>query len=395
MPEQSSAGKTLLKTMNNERGAILVMMTIAVLVFTLLFACMVELGRYLIVREQLQTAADAASLAASTSGVHRWVKINVTTDRGQVERCNKDTCWCSPCGTMTIRNIVGDERRLIDEGGWQDFCVPPCDCGGGDCWFTLSDRWVTYDITSSVWGADPGEIIQIERDLTEAVRQALAWKAYPHNNQVQSMLAGRSLTNISSMISSWNSWWSAWKSASYHCSVACSGCYSSYCESENYDCYECRLRASSAFNKVNSYKGWVDSVMSQIIKIKHANQRGGPGYMDMVADNAANALFNANIPEQSDNAWISRINVHKQRHDPYYPSVTVYGSARIKSLFAGEAKGLFGYRVFPDNYQTDVCSQGDTFYRHPNTQQGNHYGSLYGLGKWIKAPPDACWKDLQ
>jgi len=39
----------------------------------------------MIVREQLQTAADSAALAGAGSGTHRQVKINVTTDRGELQ----------------------------------------------------------------------------------------------------------------------------------------------------------------------------------------------------------------------------------------------------------------------------------------------------------------------
>jgi Flp pilus assembly protein TadG len=86
MHKPPTAGGTLFKIMKNEDGTVLVLMTVLILVFTLLFVGLAEFGKWLIVKEQTQTAADAAALAASSSGVHRWVKIDVVTDRGKVER---------------------------------------------------------------------------------------------------------------------------------------------------------------------------------------------------------------------------------------------------------------------------------------------------------------------
>lgn len=71
-----------MKILKNENGNILILSIFLILVITLLFAGMVEFGRAMIVKEQLQTAADSAALAAAGSGTHRQVKINVITDKG-------------------------------------------------------------------------------------------------------------------------------------------------------------------------------------------------------------------------------------------------------------------------------------------------------------------------
>ncbi|MCL6558069.1 MAG: hypothetical protein K6U74_04555 [Firmicutes bacterium] len=68
--------------LNNEQGNILVLTAAVVFTLCLLWAGTVEYGRWLITKEQTQTAVDADSLASSLSGVHRWVKIDVVTDRG-------------------------------------------------------------------------------------------------------------------------------------------------------------------------------------------------------------------------------------------------------------------------------------------------------------------------
>jgi len=239
-----SAGTTSHKYLSDERGAVLFIMAVMSVVLAIFFVGLAEIGRFLILREQTYTAADAAALAASLSGVQKMVKIRVITDRGEEEHCSCDEnscdCWCSSCGTV-VREVTGREVDLIDNGGWRDYCVPFCSCGRGSCDYEILERWVQY-----------------------------------------------------------NPYWS---------------------------------------------------------------QR------------AAESFFQANRPWLADLAQVTRINIHGDRRDPFYPSVTVYAKAIIQSI----APKLFS--VFPESYTTDVCAQGDTFYRDPHTK------------KWSPAPPDACWND--
>ncbi|MGB9849109.1 MAG: TadE/TadG family type IV pilus assembly protein [Moorellaceae bacterium] len=229
----------------SQRGAILAVTAIAVVMLAVTVLAIVDFGRVMILREQAQTAADAASLAASLSGVMRMVKVNVYTDRGEKVVCSCDdsgcSCWCEGCG-ITVHTVTGLERDLIDNDGWTMYCDPPCSCSQSvECWFDITDRWVVYDPAAS----------------------------------------------------------------------------------------------------------------------RHA----------------AESFLTANTPGEALSWWLTRLNVHAYRNDPYYPSVTAYARAVIQSLFPG----LFN--AFPDTYGTDVCSQGDTFYKDPRSK------------KWVDAPPDACWKD--
>lgn len=244
MTELHLAGK-MRQRLTNERGTILLVMAVLVLILTIFFAGLAEFGRFLILREQTQTASDAAALAASYSGVKKWVNIDVVTDRGEAVVCATDEdgttiCWCEPCGIERV-SVSGLERDLIDGGGWRNYIRPPCSCGGGDSWYEIKERWVEYTRSQS--------------------------------------------------------------------------------------------------------------------------------------QDSAEAFALLNIPDQADNIWLKRLNVHSGQNDPFYPSVVAYVNSKMKSLFPG----LFG--VFPKGYETETCSQGDTFYRDPETN------------KWIKAPPEACWKD--
>ena len=126
-----------MKICSNQEGNILILSIFLTLAITILFAGMVEFGRVMIVREQLQTAADAAALAAAGSGTHRQVTISVTTDLGQLQPpCgpNGECPPCVDCGEVTRSGITGDESDLIDNGEWRDYCANRV-IVGGDCWF--------------------------------------------------------------------------------------------------------------------------------------------------------------------------------------------------------------------------------------------------------------------
>ena len=130
---------------------------------------MEQLGIFLLARDQVQTAADAAALAAAGSGTHRFVQINVVTDRGVEKVCTTDedgntTCECVECGEARIEGIVGNEADLLDKGGWRKFCVPRCGgCDSGDCWYELVRRDIMYDTHSMGWGTSAENIAKVEK----------------------------------------------------------------------------------------------------------------------------------------------------------------------------------------------------------------------------------------
>ena len=84
---------SITRTIADERGTVLILTVFLVILFMVLTVGVVEYGKYRIYNEKMQTAADAASVAAATSEVHRWVKIEVFSDRGSRTVCGKDSCW--------------------------------------------------------------------------------------------------------------------------------------------------------------------------------------------------------------------------------------------------------------------------------------------------------------
>jgi len=102
----------------------------------LILAIVVDFGRFTVVKEKLQTASDAASLAAAKS-VDRMVRIEI--DRGSARSCcgsRPCTPCCVDCGSVTV---VGREAYLIDAEGWRSYCCS-CGCGGME----ILDRWVNH-----------------------------------------------------------------------------------------------------------------------------------------------------------------------------------------------------------------------------------------------------------
>lgn len=156
MGKPSSPIGTVLR---NERGSVLVITAFMVVVLTLLFAGMVELGRVMIIRERTQTAADAAALASALSEVKRKVKVEVTTSsRGRlVRKCNQDHCW-TVCRSIpdSIKTAVGREEPLIENEGWKAY-EDPGECGANIVSYRLLDRWVEYDESTKTGKGDTAE----------------------------------------------------------------------------------------------------------------------------------------------------------------------------------------------------------------------------------------------
>ncbi|SHF17083.1 Putative Flp pilus-assembly TadE/G-like [Desulforamulus putei DSM 12395] len=127
------------KILKDQKGGILPITAGVIFIFLALVAIVVDFGRYTAAKEKLQTAGDAAALAAAKS-VDRYVKLEI--DPGSSRECcdcKKGCCpCCVDCGDPII--VVGKEADLIDNEGWRRYC---CSCGcNGDP--EILDRWVDY-----------------------------------------------------------------------------------------------------------------------------------------------------------------------------------------------------------------------------------------------------------
>lgn len=339
---------------------------------------MTEVGRTMIVREQLQTASDSAALAAANSGTHRFVRLEVTTDMGSEEHCGGDpeTCTCVECPTVTVPVPPGDEKELIDEEGWKDYCVDPCDCGGGDCYFTIKDRWVQYDITAGTRSLNPTQKADLRNKLTDAAKIIIGAKGYPYTEKAKNVVAGLSLEEISTLLSNnqWASRYFAFNAPGY--------CQGMYIDSESpYECRQSVDEANFTAAKVATRSQWITNQVNLLTAINTPSQQSA---VTMSADDAADDFFQANLPKHAEESVINQVDVYNydQRSSPYYPSTVVHAKAKIKSLFPS----LFG----TDAYNTDICAQGSTYYK--SLQDEGDRGRNESA-RWSKAPEDACWQE--
>lgn len=402
MQKQSIPGG--IKLLKNQQGNILLLGVFIMIVIAALFAGMVEVGRVMIVREQLQTAADSAALAGAGSGTHRQVKINVTTDRGKLQPpCSgdeDDDCPppCEDCGEQTISGIIGNEADLIDKGEWRDFCVEPCDCGGGDCWFEVVERELMYDTYSMGWGTTTQELNKAENDLTKATREILSKYMYQCSFVIARMVVNKSLPQMSALLGNREYWIMEWMYA---------GNYNPYCNYPRYlgqvsdkemECQRWRAMGYSYYPQAAERKPMVDRMINNIDNIRSANSKP-INKVDTKYAGAAGQFFNANLPKNAVDAGIQKLTVYgyPDTSSPYYPSVVVYATAKIKTLFNSDNAKLF--QIFSDDFTTTVCAQGTTAFKDVDDQvkksQVDGHTKMYGTnyGKWRKMPDKACWVD--
>jgi hypothetical protein len=126
----------MLTIVTDQRGSILPIMAAVVAILIAVAAVALDLTRYTAAREKLQTAGDAAAVAASMS-VTRYVELYI--DRGRDYDCcgmgdECDPCCRTDCGEITV---TGREKDLLDNKGWKQYC---CGCGCEDV--KVVDRWV-------------------------------------------------------------------------------------------------------------------------------------------------------------------------------------------------------------------------------------------------------------
>ncbi|MCR4441880.1 MAG: Tad domain-containing protein [Peptococcaceae bacterium] len=123
--------KRLLKS---ERGNILLMTAVLLVVLLLFAGVAVDLARAWVAREELQGAVDSAALAGSMSAVRM---VEVTVQYGHTyECCFEDSC-SSCCATDPPVRLVGTEKKLVDQGGWRRGTC-------GDKFLGIERRWIEY-----------------------------------------------------------------------------------------------------------------------------------------------------------------------------------------------------------------------------------------------------------
>ena len=383
------------KTLNSEKGDILILSLFLILTLTILFAGMIEFGRVMLVKEQLQTAADSAALAAAGSGTHRQVKINVVTDRGYKNvPCNDDEDCpppCEECGTVTRSGIVGDEKDLLDNGDWRDYCVEPCDCGGGDCWYEIVDRDLMYDTYSMGTKMTPTQLNNAKKQTEDIVKETLPQALYENEEVIAKMITNLTLEEMSQLFGNKYAWVQSfvyYSGYNANCNYQCGIGNQMKCDTLQRKCRQCYEYAQEYYSdKAASKKAIIDRAIARNNKMVATNNKP-VNQLSFIGDTIASSFFDINKPAHAEESGITGLDVYgyNKQNDPRYPSVVVYAASQIKTLFP---------QWFPGGFQTDVCAQGVTSFRDVDDQVAKNgdnkfYNSISKYGKWNRVPDAAC-----
>lgn len=417
------------KILSDQRGSYLVIMTAMTLMLALLFVGMVEVGKVLIVKEQTQTATDAAALAASGTGVKKWVEIEVTTKRGSYRSCStksdgRTRCSCYDCGTAPPVVVQGTEEVLIKQGGWKTFCDPYCgSCSSSpSCTHKVLDKWITYDIPDSTSINGNSSSVNANMCADKVIEHIARAIFYQRNDsrrtELMQALNGLSLDQLL-LFSAHNQKdaFVKWYFDKTGLTQAENKCQSSRC-----DCVECKdgscLKENVPAQKGDEgavcwdlgslgevcskpicYKDWeacrqvkygiptaeryhelLCSQRSRIIQMAQMydnNERLANTPFSGSTAQIAQTFFEANLPASAENAEIVKIHSYQgydQRNNPFYPSVVVYAKATVQPITD---------LILSQKSKITNCSQANTFYKDIPGE------------KWIRSAEDACWVDWE
>lgn len=397
MQKRYIPGKTKLKDESKERGSITMLTLGLVLILLLLFVIMCEFGRVMLVREQLQTATDAAALAGAGSELHRQVKINVVSDLGYKKKTCYDESGEYPCCGTRCRDenislsVVGEEKHLIEKNGWREYCVEPCECGGGDCWFELIDRNIHYETSTVRASSDQNEISneisKVEDELTDVSRLILVESQRDYSSYLSTLFNGMTMKNMLSILNDSDYFISRWMSLkSYPIN-----CWESQVGQYNFDCLQWRSVGQNVYRNLKDKRKSIERNIATVDNMRQVNQKPSQ-LLDEKYTKSAGKFFDANTPANVTNAGIHKIISFDKWSTPnktkYSPSLILYAKADIKTLFP----------QFFNNFSVETCSQAATSYRSVKSQtsSGNKFRSWSDLpkGLWEKPPEDACWKEF-
>ena len=122
------------KLLKNERGNILLMTAVLLVVLLLFAGVAADLARAWVAREELQGAVDSAALAGSMSAVRN---VEITVQYGHLVEKTVDGKTVKSCISEPPVRLVGTEKKFIDQGGWKKGTC-------GDKLLGIERRWIEY-----------------------------------------------------------------------------------------------------------------------------------------------------------------------------------------------------------------------------------------------------------
>lgn len=144
----------LLRELGDERGSVMPFLAVSAFVLVAFLGIALDFGRWLVAREAVITATEAASLAAGGSAL-RMTRFTGYWDYYDWERdsdlecdsngnCRRVTRWVCRFQETRSRTFEGLERDLLDHDGWKQ--MVDTGCREGSKWIPEPpERWVEFD----------------------------------------------------------------------------------------------------------------------------------------------------------------------------------------------------------------------------------------------------------
>jgi len=413
---------------SDEKGNILLITSFVILGLFLMAVGLVEMGRFLIVREQVQTINDAAVLAGATSkdSAQKWVTIDVHIQHGSYQECDTDEdgntyCWCVSCGKTILPDIPGLESDLLDSGGWRRYAFYNC----GSCstpydeWYTFKNRELIYDMRDVISQVNRLSVATSNaRDsVTQAVDRMLgSLQSREHRGYTQvytSVLGGISLEKKKELIDDVNKFlrkyvtevcgfskegnlcsyeYKRYMDAMYHNTLPTDYQNIEALERRYFECVQAVKTGQKAYSSLQSVRDIIDDSLASIIHLEEQvedykrtaqNTVNSPDYRSGTekAKAATTSFLKAATEVKGLNYGLavgesdstprlspSEIYVHDDANSRYYPSVSMILTAQIPAIFQSLTNwpSLSLFNNQERGLTQRVCSQASTFFYDPS-----------------------------
>lgn len=417
------------KILNSQQGNVLVLSLYIIILVLILSFGMIEMGKVMITKEKLQTAADAASLEAASMESYREVTILVKTERaGKWYPPKKDESsgHCVSCGTTIRGPFTGSEVKLLEQGQWRSRCARSCPdtCAGPyRCWYEIVDRKMMYDGTYVDSEMTTTQVNNVIKQNAEHLYQDLIWAVDEKDERfIKTMIQRKpELKELRNLLTNKGRWVNKYLELSgrkSNCNYNCSR-YAHYTR-DYLNCLDdvraCEKQSDLMSDFYRKYKDKLLKIIDEQIASDEQfkewnNQRINPSNtLKTFLATKNSKIFNANRPLEGNvnqgNSYARQAEITstkaydydrgKSVQSSYYPSVVVVATATVSNWFYNSSNKLLS--IGPEEWIIKVCSQSSSSYRDAKAVAGNEYDSPSqhkGVGSWYRIPDDACkyWEE--